>query len=163
MSYSDTSNKKSLNYEQAKDKALRLLEFRRHSERELCEKLTRAGAKDEDIERIIDFCREYGFVNDAEYAVAKAKDLQNLKRLGKRRIIQELRMKGILEEDIENAVYSLNDDEEDTLYPLVKRKLGGDFERKNTDKCIRYFMYRGYELSSIKRCIERLRGEADEL
>ena len=52
------------NYEQAKDKALRLLTFRAHSEYELRNKLKTAGAKDEDIERTLDFCRRYNFVND---------------------------------------------------------------------------------------------------
>lgn len=163
MSYSDTSNKKNLTYEQAKEKALRLLEFRSHSEKELSDKLKRAGAEHEDIVTILGFCREYGFVDDRKYAVSKAKDLQNLKKWGKRRILQELRVKGISAEDAEAAMWELDDEEEDTLYPLVVKKLAGDFEKKNTDKCIRYFLYRGYELGDIKRCVERARGEADEL
>lgn len=36
--------KKELTFDEAKDKALRLLEFRSHSERELSDKLKRAGA-----------------------------------------------------------------------------------------------------------------------
>ena len=38
--------KKELTFDEAKDKALRLLEFRSHSERELSDKLKRAGAKE---------------------------------------------------------------------------------------------------------------------
>ena len=163
MSYSDISNKKSLNYDEAKDKALRLLEFRSHSEKELKDKLSRAGAKDEDILKVLDFCREYGFVNDERYAKGKAKDLKNLKKFGKRRISQELYSKGISPEHIEAALSELDEDEEDMLYPMVKRKLGNNFDRKNIDKCIRYFMYRGYDLGDIKRCAERVKGEADEL
>lgn len=161
MNYSDISKRK-LSYEQAKEKALRLLEFRSHSAHELSEKLTRAGADDGDIEKIIDFCREYGFVNDAEYARRKARDLKNFKKLGKRRIAQELKSKGISAEDIENALSEVEDDE-DELYKLVAKKLGGNFERKNTEKCVRYFMYRGYGISEIKRSIERAKGGFDEL
>ena len=163
MSYSDTSNKKSLDYDGAREKALRLLEFRSHSEKELYDKLKRAGARSEDIEKVLDFCREYGFVNDERYAVGKAKDLKNLKKYGKNRIKQELYSKGISAENIEAALAELDADEEDMLYPLVSKKLGGDFERKNIDKCIRYFIYRGYELRDIKSCIERIKGEADEM
>jgi len=43
--------KKELTFDEAKDKALRLLEFRSHSERELSDKLKRAGAKEEDIDK----------------------------------------------------------------------------------------------------------------
>lgn len=159
MNYSNTSSSKALTYEQTKEKALRLLEFRSHSEKELSDKLKRAGAKDDDIERVLSFCREYKFVNDAEYAKRKARDLQNLKKFGKRRIYQELRVKGISDEDIEEALAELEFmEEEDILYPLVEKKLKGDFEQKNIDKCIRYFIYRGYDLGDIKSCIERIKA-----
>ena len=155
--------KKVLNYEQTKDKALRLLEFRAHSEKELKDKLKRAGGLDEDIERAIDFCREYGFINDELYAKRKAKDLQNLKKFGKHRIKAELSQKGISAQFIENALLELDEEEEDRLYPLVKKKLCGNFEKKNIDKCIRYFIYRGYGFNDIKNCIENAKTEEEDV
>ncbi len=154
--------KKELTFEQAKEKALRLLEFRSHSERELSDKLRRNGAKEEDIEKILEFCRNYGFVNDRNYAMMKAQDLKNLKKYGKRRIKSELYSKGIPAEYIEEAVSELEDDEAEELLPLVEKKLRGDFEKKNIDKCIRYFMYRGYGFSDIKNCIENLKTDYEE-
>ena len=151
--------KKELTYEEAKDKALRLLEYRAHSEKELTDKLRRAGAKDEDIERVMEFCREYGFVNDRQYAITKARDLKNLKKYGTRRIRAELNAKGIDAEYIEEAVGELDDDEAETLLPLVEKKLKGDFDRKNVDRCIRYFMYRGYGFGDIKNCIDIVKSE----
>ncbi len=148
-----------LNYDETKDKALRLLEFRSHSEKELADKLKRAGSVDEDIEKVLDFCREYGFVNDEQYAARKARDLQNLKKYGRQRIIMELRQKGIAEEFIDSALLDLEESEEDILYPLVLKKLGGNFEKKNIDKCIRYFIYRGYNFRDIKSCVERVKTE----
>lgn len=150
---------KELNYEETKDKALRLLEFRAHSEKELTDKLKRAGAKDADIEEVLAFCRNYGFVNDREYAVRKARDLKNLKRYGIRRIKSELYAKGIDAEYIEEAVSELDDDEREQLLPLVEKKLGGNFEKKNIDKCIRYFIYRGYSFGDIKNCIDTIKYE----
>ena len=87
--------KKELNKAQAKEKALRLLEFRSHSEKELRDKLLRAGAKAEDLPEIFDFLREYSFINDAEYAKKIARDLQNLNKYGIRRIRDELKSRGI--------------------------------------------------------------------
>ena len=72
--------KKELTFDEAKDKALRLLEFRSHSERELSDKLKRAGAKEEDIDEIHEFCRNYGFLDDRKYAIEKANDLKNMKK-----------------------------------------------------------------------------------
>ena len=60
--------KKELSKNETKEKALRLLAFRAHSEKELSDKLKRAGAKDEDLPGVMEFVKEYGFVNDAEYA-----------------------------------------------------------------------------------------------
>ena len=153
---------KELTKEQAKDKALRLLEFRSHSEKELTDKLKRAGAKEFDIEEILEFCRNYGFVDDKKYAATKARDLKNLKKYGSKRIKAELYSKGISAEDIEEALLELDDNEEEVLLPLVRKKLGGDFEKKNIDKCIRYFLYRGYSFSDIKNCIDEIKTEYEE-
>lgn len=153
---------KELTFEQAKDKALRLLEFRSHSERELTDKLKRAGADENDIEEILEFCRNYGFVDDRKFALAKARDLKNLKKYGKQRIKSELYSKGISAEYVEEALDELDDDEEDVLLPLVEKKLRGDFEKKNIDKCIRYFLYRGYSFGDIKSCIENIKQEYNE-
>lgn len=156
------NEKKELTFEETKDKALRLLEFRAHSEKELSEKLRRAGGSEEDIQDVLDFCRSYNFVDDRSYAMRKARDLKNLKRYGIRRIKSELYAKGIDAEYIEEAVSELDDDESETLLPLVEKKLGGNFEKKNIDKCIRYFMYRGYSFSDIKNCIDNLKIDYEE-
>ena len=58
--------KKELTPERAKEKALRLLEFRSHSEKELCDKLIQAGAKREYLPEIVEFLREFGLLNDSE-------------------------------------------------------------------------------------------------
>ena len=47
-------------------------------------------------------------------------------------------------------------------FPLVEKRLKGDFEKKNIDKCIRYFMYRGYGFSDIKNCIDNIKEEYGE-
>lgn len=149
------------NYEQTKDKALRLLTFRAHSEKELCDKLRMSGAKEEDIERTLEFCRRYGFVNDLQYAKSKARDLKNLKKYGKRRIEAELYSKGISSEAVSEAVGELEFDD-DILKMLVEKKLANNFEKKSIDRCMRYFLYRGYEMSDIRNCIEEIKGETDE-
>ena len=154
--------KKELSKSQAKEKALRFLEFRSHSEKELRDKLIRAGANGDDLPEIFEFLREYSLVNDAEYAKKLARDLQNLNKYGIRRIREELKFRGIFGEDLENALLELNDEEEDQLLPLMERKLGGNFDKKNIDRAIRYFAYRGYGFDDIKSAIEKIKGEALE-
>lgn len=149
------NEKKVLTREETKEKALRILEFRSHSEHELREKLRAAGGLEEDIDEAVNFCLEYNFLNDRQYAGMRARDLSSLKKLGKRRIKSELYRRGLSEEDIEEALSDIEDDE-DELLRLVEKRLRGDFDKKNRDKAIRYFLYRGYELSDIKNAIERL-------
>lgn len=149
-------------YEDVKEKALRLLEFRSHSEKELSDKLKHHEASDEHIEMTLDFCRRYGFVNDESYAQRKAQDLLNLKKYGIRRIRSELKAKGINDIIIDSVICSLDTEtEQDTLRNLVEKKIKNDFSPKNKDKCIRYFIYRGYDLYDIKSVINSLEDEYD--
>lgn len=144
-----------LTYEAVKEKALRLLEFRSHSEYELRNKLYMAQAKEEHIDTVISFCKEYGFINDFAYATHKANDLVNLKKFGIRRVRSELKAKGIADYIIDEVTENLNkESEKENLLPLIAKKLKGDFSDKNKDKCLRYFIYRGYDLYDIKNTIE---------
>lgn len=154
-------DKKELTKEQTKEKALRLLEFRSHSEEELRQKLERAGGTE--IEDVLEFCRNYNFLNDKEYAKKLARDLSNLKRYGKRRIKDELYSRGIDGEFIEEALFELDDEEYEKLLPLMQKKLNNNFDKKNEDKAIRYFLYRGYNFSDIKRCLDILKENKDGL
>lgn len=151
--------KKELSYDEAREKALRLLEFRSHSQAELAKKLFRAGAQQEDVERLTAYLREYGLLDDREYAGRLAKDLANLKKFGRFRIRAELKNRGISNEYIDEAMAEMEEEETDALLPLVEKKLGGNFERKNIEKAVRYFSYRGYGYDDIKQCIDRLKEE----
>ena len=151
--------KKELTKEQAKEKALRLLEFRSHSEKELFDKLIRAGAKKDDIPEIMNFLKEYGFIDDFKYATCLAHDLQKIKRLGKRRIKEELRQKGIRGEMLEEVLSELPEEDGEELLFLAEKKIAGNFEKKNIERAIRYFAYRGYNFDDIKSCIEKLEAQ----
>ena len=159
MKGKNMEKERKLNYEQTKNKALRFLEYRTHAEKELKDKLRRAGAEDDNIEKVMDFLREYNFVNDSDFALRYAKDLKNLKKFGKKRVKTELMKKGISAVLAQEALEELDWEEEDVLFPLIKKKLGGNFERKNTDKCIRYFLYKGYSYDDIKKTLDRVKSE----
>ncbi len=152
---------KTLSYEQAKEKALRLLEFRSHSQYELKEKLLHKGAIPEDIDKIMEFLLEYSFIDDEKYAYGKARELINLKKHGKMRVAQDLRARGISSEIIDSVLDEIEIDEKDILLPLVRKKLKGDFEKKNIEKAIRYFGTRGYNISDIKASVDEIKSEAE--
>lgn len=149
-----------MDYSRTKEKALRLLEFRNHSSGELKRKLTVAGASDEDVSKVIEFLKEYNLINDRDYAKRLALDLKNLKKYGERRIRTELKSRGIITEYIEEAIGELPEFDEEELIRLVDKRLKGNFEKKNKDKVLRYFLNRGYCFDEIKRAIEKNEQES---
>ncbi len=153
--------KTELNFDEAKEKALRYLEFRSHSEKELSDKLKRAGAKDDDILAVMEFLKEYNFLNDRAYAEKYAHDLVVLKKFGKKRVKLELSKKGISSEILDEVLEDFDWDSEDILTPLVKKKLSGDFEKKSIERTIRYFLYKGYSFDEIKLSIEKIKTEEE--
>lgn len=151
-----------MDYEEVKDKALTLLEYRSHSEAELRQKLRQKGAEESDIDRVMEFLKEYKFINDEDYARRLAADLVKLKKFGLYRVRRELKSKGIDEDTISLALEEIDIDEQEALMPLVEKKLGGDFEKKNVDKTIRYFLYRGYSFDDIRHCIEYAKQNGED-
>ena len=153
------SKKSSLTYEEARDKALRLLGVREHSEQELSEKLSRSGAEPEDIEKVIEYCREYNYVNDSRFAEVYSRHLHTSKMYSKGKIAYELKRKGVSAEDIESALAEMEEYTEEELIPTVERKLKGDFSIKQRNKVKRYFYNKGFSISLINSCIERIIAE----
>ncbi len=151
-----------MDYEEVKDKALTLLEYRSHSEAELRQKLRQKGAEESDIDRVMVFLKEYKFINDEDYARRLAADLVKLKKFGLYRVRRELKSKGIDEDTISLVLEDIDVDEQEALMPLVEKKLGGDFEKKNVDKTIRYFLYRGYSFDDIRHCIEYAKQNGED-
>ena len=147
------------NYDAVKEKALRLLEFRSHSEFELKEKLKHLGAKDEDIEKTFEFLHEYHLTDDRIYAARLANDLSNIKKFGKHRIKAELARRGIDRYIISEVLEEIETDEGEQLLPLMEKKLKGDFDRKSRDRAFRYFAARGYSFDDIKRAFDEISSE----
>ena len=153
--------KKPLDYAAAKEKALRLLEFRSHSEYELRTKLLHAGAEAGDIDRIMEFLREYSLIDDRIYARRLASDLSNLKKFGSYRIKSELMRRGISNVICEEVISELDCDETQMLLPLMEKKLGGDFDRKSRDRAFRYFASRGYSFDDIKHAFDEIVSQSE--
>ena len=146
-------------YEETKEKALRLLEFRNHSETELKRKLLSAGANEENIEKTLEFLKEYHLLNDEAYADCLARDLKNLKGYGKNRIKNELLARGISKDTADEVLLKLGENDTERLREQIKKRLKDDFDKKNKDKAIRYFIYRGYSFEEIRDCINSIEQE----
>ena len=139
----------------AKDYAAKLLGFCDRSEKEIREKILRKGYSEQECEEAIAFCREYGYINDSRFANHFVHDSVEIKKFGKRRIKQEMRMKGVDEEVIEEALENITNEKE-MLKSEMDRRFGSlDFkDPKVKNKVFGYFLRRGFAPNDILRAME---------
>lgn len=146
----------------AKKRALYLLGSRQYCYKELYDKLRRSY--DEDTAReAADAMRDYGYVNDEEYAPKLAEYLIRTKRWGIRKAKFEMLYRGLSAELVENALaeYSEEDISEEITELLEKKYYNKIADHDDRRRTIAALARRGYDYNSVKSCIERLLREAE--
>ncbi|WP_101772622.1 regulatory protein RecX [Peptostreptococcus faecalis] len=143
-------------YDKAKMKALNYISRTQKSEKKIREKLL----KEYDIEivdKVIDFMKKYSFVDDSTFAHQLVNNGMNYKKVGKKKIQQDLYLKGIGKEDRESAMESIDDDIEleNAIYLAEKRKNRIKTEDKNIlkNKLFQHLAYKGFDYSTINKAI----------
>ncbi|MDD5947010.1 MAG: regulatory protein RecX [Oscillospiraceae bacterium] len=140
---------------------LYLLERRGYSYRALYDKLMQAEHADEAatlhaLEKLV----RLGFLNDARYAETLARQLVEQKRYGLHRAAMEMRQKGLLQEDIDEALapYDDPDDTAERLSQLLirkyTRKLTDPDDRKAIESVKAALVRRGFDYADVRRAIE---------
>ncbi|RMI28616.1 recombination regulator RecX [Nocardia stercoris] len=123
---------------QAKDICLRLLTDRARSRAELADRLTEKGFTPAIIERVLDRLTEVRLIDDAAFAEQWVHSRHTYSGKGKRALAQELRRKGISDEDAEPALAGLTDDDEYArAAELVRAKLRTRSPELDREKTIR--------------------------
>lgn len=148
----------------SRDYALRLIEFRDRTEKELREKLVAKGYIEEQIEDTIEFLKNYGYIDDGRYAAHFTQDAINLKKWGKIRIRTELLRKGIDREivdfAIEDAFSEIEDDR--VLAQMQLRFKDSDFGNiKERTRIFNFFMRRGFTPDEIKGAMNKMSAFRD--
>ena len=95
-----------------KKKALRLLERKDYSRKELAEKLKKAEYSEEEIEAVLAYLDSFHYLDDVRVAGAYIRSLKNSK--SRRELEFKLKQKGISEEDISTALEENYKNEEGT-------------------------------------------------
>jgi len=112
--------------ERAREICLRLLEAGPRTTTELANKLQAKGIPDEVAQEVLGRFAEVGIVDDALFARMWVDSRHRSKGLAGRALGQELRRKGVSDEDAREALEQLDPDEETaTARTLVRRKLAG--------------------------------------
>ena len=111
----------------AEERAFRLLTRRAHSEKELRTKLRAGGFSTSAVEETIQRCRELGYLDDGSFAVRRARVLAVDRLEGNRRIIRDLRSRGIDDELCRRAVEEARRQlgEEEAAERLLRKRIRG--------------------------------------
>lgn len=142
-----------------RDYALRLIEFRDRTEKELRDKLSEKGYDENTIEDEIEFLKNYGYINDARYAERFTADAINLKKWGKIRIRTELSRKGIARETVDNTIEDVfaEIDDDRVLSQLQTRFKNSDLSNiKERTRIFNFFMRRGFTSEEIKGAMNKM-------
>ena len=144
--------------ESAKARALRLLERRDYSEKELTLKLREKGETEEDTAAVVQRMVELGVIDDDRYSKMLVRHYA-AKGYGACRIKQELYRHGIKTEQWEEAMEQLPSQEE-IMDKLLRTKLKTEHpDRAQIKKATDALLRRGFSWSEIMACKARVLGD----
>lgn len=120
--------------------------------------LIRKGFSDEETSEVCNYIEEVGLVDDDLYVKFFVEDSFRIKNKGARKIVYELKQRGIDDDKIEEAIEEASDMEYEALKEAYERKLEATksetdpYKRKN--KIIRFLISRGFDYSDIKDIVD---------
>ncbi|MCA0158896.1 recombination regulator RecX [Tsukamurella sp. M9C] len=154
----------------ARDLIYRALAMRDHSRSELRNKLARRGFDEELTERMLDKFVDAGLIDDAAFAQRWVQSRHQFSGRGRRALAQELRTKGVGEEEASAALDTVSrEDERERAAELVERKLARvevPEDRIDRDKLVQRLVgmlgRRGYHPSlALSVVLDAVREKAD--
>ncbi len=148
------------------DQAVRFLQIRDHSERELRLKLRKKGLEAEVIDATIERVRALGYLDEERYAHGLAQAFIGRRQVGPRRVLARLRTAGVASSTAQSAVRQAlaQSDELGTIRALVAKRFptafeGGDAKQKA--RALRFLLGRGFSPDLVGRVL-RLEIDLDD-
>jgi regulatory protein len=150
-------------YVRAKAKALRLLSHRALTTEELKVKLRDRDFSDRTSERVVCDLLRVGLLNDETFGVSYVRSRLIQRPSSKFLLLQELKRKGIVEEDARRFVdeaYGPQNEEEvaEALFRKKLTSLKGEDPKKARKKAVEFLFRRGFDWELIRGAM----GRADE-
>ncbi len=131
------------------------------TEKQIRDYLYKKGYLPAVVEYVLEKMRDYRYVDDLDYAQTYVGNVGA--RKGIRLIKMELFKKGISKENIENALETLEDDDQENAAVGILNKYMRSKEptRENLGKAFRYLMGKGFDYDTAKKALERF-GSLEE-
>lgn len=139
--------------DEARQRALKILERRDVSRKMLLDKLTEKGISESDAAEVADWLCGLGVVNDERFAGLVVRHYA-AKGYGERRIREELFRRGI-DRELWDAALAELPETDDTVDRLFAAKLRGDTSPENLQRIQNYLLRRGFSWDEIRAAAER--------
>lgn len=139
--------------------AIRFLNYKQRTEKEVHGKLKSHKLSEESINKIIIFLKEFKFVNDENYAKLFVESKKILKPEGRRTVRMKLAQKGINKELSERSVSENYSEEEEfikakELFDKYRKKVRGKNEADKKQKCYRFLLSKGFSYDLIREVMK---------
>lgn len=143
----------------ALDKAMTHLSSSMKTEKQISDFLKKKGYVESVIGYVLEKLKEYGFVNDEEYARQYVQSAT--KNKGRRLIALELQQKGLSKEAAQCAVENMQGEEIAAKKLLEKYMRGKSSDRQTLHKAFRYLISKGFEYDVANNALSSF-GEINE-
>ncbi|MBP3622211.1 MAG: regulatory protein RecX [Lachnospiraceae bacterium] len=135
------------------DTALYYITFKDRTKKEISTKLKEKGYSDLDIEEAILKLKEYGYINEENYAFSYIKS--NITKKGSKLISMELMNKGVSNEIIREQLLEFEEREEDVIGNILESRYAEtDFsDERALRRVYSYFARKGFRYDSISNAL----------
>lgn len=135
------------------DKAIEYLSRSMKTRKQIFEYLKKKQYSDETIKYTIEKLQGYNYINDEEYAHAYVRTYSN--RYGEHKIRYELKLKGVAEPLIENALKDVENS--DTLLALAEKYMRNKtVDYATRGKLFKHLVSKGFDFDDIKAVISKI-------
>ncbi|WP_416198449.1 MAG: Regulatory protein RecX [Sporanaerobacter sp.] len=143
----------------ANNYALNLLSYRWRSEHEIRNSMNSKGYSQDTIDNTIKFLKEQELIDDRRFAESFIKDKINFRDWGSYRLKQELFLKGISKDIVDDIIEEYCDDEFERAMNLASKKITSyKNEDKNTiyRKLGGYLQRKGYSYDVVSKVLKEI-------
>jgi regulatory protein len=156
-------SKKNWSFSEAKGKLENYCAYQERSAWEVRRKLMESGIIGEPAENLIEELIHSGFLDEERFARSFSRGKFKLKKWGKNRIIQELKLRKLSSQHIKTGISEIDDEEYyDTLLTLTERNWERNKEKdpyKKRYQVYRYLLAKGYEENLISESLETIQAK----
>ena len=153
------------NVHKATEYALKLLEYRQRSKKELARRLATKGYEWDIIEEVLAQLERLNLLDDKEFSQQWVRSRQSNKPMGRRGLQWELRRKGVPDIYIEEALSEICDDTEfETALEAARRKFkynASDMEAEK-QRIAAFLRRRGFDWDTISSVVEKVLDEGED-